>query len=71
MNKKQINSAALIINLTIIVLEVIGFVLAINELGMDTVIYYTENSNFLVLIASILFSYYIIKQKKIPKWLSI
>ena len=71
MDRKQINSAALIINLTIIVLEVIGFVLAINELGMDTVIYYTENSNFLVLIASILFSYYIIKQKEIPKWLSI
>ncbi len=71
MDRKQINSAALIINLTIIVLEVIGFALAINELGIDTIIYYTEDSNFLILIASILFSYYLIKQKEPPKWLSI
>ena len=40
MNKKQTNSATLIINLTIIVLEVIGFALAINELGIHYNILY-------------------------------
>lgn len=71
MEKKQLNSIALVINLTIIVLELIGFILAIKELGIETIIYYTEDSNFLVLIASILFSYYLIRQREIPKWLSI
>lgn len=55
MNSKNIN---LIINSTIVILEIIGFILVFNELGITSLEYYTEDSNLLLLISSIIFIIY-------------
>lgn len=71
MQEKQVTKLALTVNFLIIILEIIGFALAIQSLKFDTVIYYTEESNFLCLIASALFCIYVISKKDMPKWLSV
>lgn len=63
MNSKNIN---LIINLLLIILEIIGFVLVFNELGIKSLEYYTEDSNLLLLISSVIFLIYISKNRELP-----
>ena len=65
MNSKNIN---IIINLVIAILEIIGFILVFSELGLTSFEYYTEDSNLLLLISSIIFLIYISKNKELPKW---
>lgn len=65
MNSKNIN---LIINLLLIILEIIGFVLVFNELGIKSLEYYTEDSNLLLLISSVIFLIYISKNRELPAW---
>lgn len=65
MNSKNIN---LIINSTIVILEIIGFILVFNELGITSLEYYTEDSNLLLLISSIIFIIYNSKNNKLPSW---
>ena len=65
MNSKNIN---IIINLVIAILEIIGFILVFSELGITSFEYYTEDSNLLLLISSIIFLIYISKNKELPKW---
>lgn len=71
--KKLNNKLFLIIlNIVIIVLEIIGIVLNYNELHTFGVQYYTEDSNFLLLISSIIsLIYLIILKRKNPRWLEI
>ena len=64
-NSKNIN---LIINLLLIILEIIGFVLVFNELGIKSLEYYTEDSNLLLLISSVIFLIYISKNRELPAW---
>lgn len=71
MTEKQITAIALALNIVIVILEIIGFALAVPSLKLNTLIFYTEDSNFLALISSVLFSYYIISGKDMPDWLSI
>lgn len=59
----------IIINIIIIILEIIGFVLVINQIGVKTLEYYTEDSNFLLLLSSILFLIYLCSNKEFPQWL--
>lgn len=65
MNSKNIN---LIINLLIVILEIIGFILVFNELGINSFEYYTEDSNLLLLISSIIFLVCIVKNRQLPAW---
>ncbi len=65
MNSKNIT---IIINLMIVILEIIGFILVFNELGITSLEYYTEDSNLLLLISSIIFLIYISKNDELPEW---
>lgn len=65
MNSRTINIA---INLLIIILEIIGFILVFNELGIASLEYYTEDSNLLLLISSSIFLIFLLKNKELPSW---
>lgn len=58
----------LIVNLALVVLEIIGFILVINELGINSFEYYTEDSNLLLLLSSAIFLAYAIMNKELPSW---
>ena len=62
---KHIN---IIINLLIVILEIIGFVLVFKELGITSLEYYTEDSNLLLLLSSIIILIHISKNKELPLW---
>jgi hypothetical protein len=66
MNTRKIS---LIINLILIILEIVGFILVINEIGIKTLEYYTEDSNFLLLLSSALFLIYLCLDREFPSWL--
>lgn len=65
MNSRTINIA---INLLIIILEIIGFILVFNELGIASLEYYTEDSNLLLLISSSIFLMFLLRNKELPSW---
>ena len=58
----------IIINLLIVILEIIGFVLVFKELGITSLEYYTEDSNLLLLLSSIIILIHISKNKELPLW---
>ena len=58
----------IIINLLIVILEIIGFVLVFKELGITSLEYYTEDSNLLLLLSSIIILIQISKNNEIPSW---
>lgn len=66
MNSKNIQ---IIINISIIILEIIGFILVIQDYGIYNLEYYTEDSNFLLLLSSILILIYLTTNKGLPSWL--
>ena len=51
-----------------VILEIIGFVLVFKELGIASLEYYTEDSNLLLMISSIILLIYISKNKELPSW---
>ena len=61
----------IIINMIIIILEIIGFILVIQEFGVKTLEYYTEDSNFLLLVSSIIILIYLLIDRKLPSRLNI
>lgn len=65
MKKRNIQ---IIINLMLIILEIIGFMLVIHEFGAKTFEYYTEDSNFLLLISSIIIIPYLLSDRQLPSW---
>ena len=65
MNSKNIK---IIINLSIVILEIIGFILVFRELGIASIEYYTEGSNLLLLISSSIFLAYLFRDKELPAW---
>lgn len=65
MNKKNIIIG---LNILLIVLEVIGLSITLKNMGfLETIMFYTELSNFLGLIASLVFVLFLFKGE-IPKW---
>lgn len=62
---------SLIFNILIIVFEIIGFVVTLIKNGRIGIEYYTEESNILMLITSIVFVIYILFNKKIPYYLKL
>ena len=65
------NNVSLYLNLLIIIFEIAAFTLnVIYGMGINAE-FYTEDSNLLLLISSLLFVIFTLYNKKIPKWLSI
>ena len=58
-----------ILNTLIVVFEIIGIIHNISFNHRVALEYYTEQSNILILISSIIFLYYLITNKKEPNWL--
>lgn len=69
MNKKK--NITLYLNILIILLELIGLFITLITAHKIEIKYYTECSNIMMLITSIILTYYLLKKKTIPKWLNI
>ena len=65
MKKRKV---AIILNVLIIIFEIIGFIITYNNNHRIAIEYYTEDSNILALITSIIFLIYLLFNKKIPKY---
>ena len=65
MNSRNIT---ITINIAIVIFEIIGFILVFNELGINSLEYYTEDSNLLLLISSSIFLIFLLKNKELPPW---
>lgn len=73
---KKIKYIGLFINLIIVILEIIGFVMVMRDFGIGILEYYTQDSNLLLLISSIIYSICMfIEIKKdgveIPNWVGV
>lgn len=66
LNKKRI-----ILNVIFIILEIIGVIITCKEVGRFSFEYYTEDSNVLALVVSAIYVAFLMKSKKLPKWLNI
>lgn len=65
MNSRNIR---ITINLLIIILEIIGFILVFKEWGITSLEHYTEDSNLLLLISSLIFLVYLFRNNELPSW---
>lgn len=68
MNKRKIG---ILLNLLLIILEIIGLIISQIEGGLSVIKYYTEESNILCLISSVIVLFYLIKNKKFTKEISV
>ncbi len=68
---KEENKKLLILHLLMILLEIMGLITTINIIHSVDFQYYTEDSNILMLIVSLIFVYFLVFNKEIPKWLEI
>ena len=62
-------SISLILNLLIISFELVGFIFSYLYNHRIAIEFYTECSNILMLVCSMVFVYYMVYNKSIPKWL--
>lgn len=64
---------ALVINLIIIVLEIVGVVLSVRRHGVKVFHFYTENSNYFALLVSFVFCVHcivaLLRKTRIKKWI--
>ena len=67
-SKKRI---AIILNIFIVIFEIIGLLLTYKANSRIAIEYYTEDSNILGLISSLLLLIFLLGNKKIPKWLKL
>ena len=68
MDKRKIS---IILNLALVIFGIIGFYTLFRDgKGINTV-YYTEDSNILAIVSSLIFVVYLIANKKIPRWLKL
>ncbi len=74
MNRKTVRILALICNVAIVVLELVGITLSILEYGDGSFEFYTQESNYLALLASALFVPFAViglcRDKPIPQWVA-
>ncbi len=68
MKKREVSLA---LNMLLIIFECIGFILSIAEYNTIHFEYYTEDSNFIALIASLTFIIFMGINKKVPRLVSI
>ncbi len=66
--------AAVVVNGLIIVFEVLGLILSIDDHGLAMFQFYTQDSNYFALVASVLFEIYAVRKLRgrgdIPGWIS-
>lgn len=62
---------SLLLNILIIIFELIGFIITIKNNGRIGIEYYTEDSNILMLITSLIFVLYLLLNKKIPYYIKL
>ena len=62
-------SISLVLNLLIISFELVGFIFSYLYNHRIAIEFYTECSNILMLVCSMVFVYYMVYNKSIPKWL--
>lgn len=67
---KERDVLAMYFNILVILFELFGFIPTIMANAMDYT-FYTLDSNLLALFAAIIYLLYLIRNKKIPKWVSI
>lgn len=65
MNKRVVS---LVLNILIISFEIIGFLISYMTSNRIAIEFFTEESNLLLLASSIIFVYYMILNRQIPKW---
>lgn len=61
----------LLANISIIILEIIGLTITLPVTKKIELRFYTEDSNILMLVTSIITSYYILKKKLTSRWLDV
>ena len=66
---KKVGWLAIVLNLLIVILEIVGLVLTIQESGGVPVQFYTEDSNLLIMLVAGLYVFFALGKSKIPKWL--
>ncbi len=72
-NKNQL-TAALFVNIVIVIMETVGCILTFSKIGTETLIYYTTDSNLFSLIVSGIFAVFAVKALQtncldaIPNW---
>lgn len=66
MKEKKIKNTIIVLNLLIIIFEIIGFAFAIKDFGYSIFEFYTQDSNLIVLISSIIYLLFLVQNKKIP-----
>ncbi len=62
---------AISFNILIVIMEIIAFIITYKQIHTVAIQYYTEDSNLLALISSLIFLIYLLFNKKIPRWLEI
>ena len=64
--------SALCVNVLIIILEIIALILSLIEHGLENFFFYTQDSNYLAMAASVFFCVYAMKElrgkSEMPKW---
>jgi len=60
-----------VLNVLFILLEIAAIITTIISVGKIQIEFYTEDSNFLALIVTIIYSYYLFSNKKVPKLVNI
>lgn len=68
MKKREVS---ILLNILIILFEIIGFIIIYKNYGGIDYEYYTEDSNILALFSSIIYVFFLLINKKIPKWISV
>lgn len=75
-NKTQL-TAALFMNIVIVIMETVGCILTLNRIGTETFVYYTTDSNLFSLIVSGIFAVFAAKALRnnrpddIPQWVRV
>lgn len=59
----------MVLNVAIVLMEIVGFCMALSTTGKIAIEYYTEQSNILALVASALFLVFVLTKRKFPKWM--
>lgn len=64
LNKKNLS---IFLNSAIVLLELIGFVITFIKNGPKTMLYYTQDSNLILLVACGLYLFYVLRKKEVPE----
>lgn len=61
-------NCSIALNSAIVLFELIGFAIAFIKNGPKTLVYYTQDSNLILLVACAIYLYYLFRSKTMPGW---